>query len=100
MAAKGGEDRDVGIDPERVIAPMSGGDQPAVEVEDALQFRAVESRNRAPVPRGRERRDDTQALFALGRGWSVSFNAFSSLRSACSSCSSSPIRVGSGSQSS
>ena len=34
MAAEGGEHRHVGIDPQRIIAPVAGGDHPAVEVED------------------------------------------------------------------
>ena len=50
MAAEGREDRHVGIDPKRVIAPVPGGDHPPVKVEDAGQFPAVECGDRAPVP--------------------------------------------------
>src|SRR5215213_11901279 len=51
-----------------IIAPMAGGDHASVEVEDAPQLQPVESGQRAPVPGARERRDDAQALFALGAG--------------------------------
>src|SRR5215211_4816734 len=68
MAAEGGEHRHFGIEAKRVIAPLAGGDHAPVEVEDAGPFQAVKSGNGAPVPRWRERRDDAQALFALG--WS------------------------------
>ena len=50
MAAEGREDRDVGIDPQRIVAPMPGRDHAPVEVEDARQLLAVESGDRAPVP--------------------------------------------------
>ena len=42
MAAKGREHRHVGIDPQRIIAPVAGGDHPTVEVEDAGKLRAFE----------------------------------------------------------
>ena len=35
MAAEGGEDRHVGIDSERIIAPVPGRDHAAVKVEDS-----------------------------------------------------------------
>ena len=69
MAPEGGEHRHVGIDPQRIIAPMAGRDHPAIEVEDAHQFLPVERGDRAPVPGWRERRDDTQALLTFGCGW-------------------------------
>ena len=50
VAAIGGEDSDIGVDPQRIIAPVSGGDHPAVEVEDPRQLPAIESRDWAPVP--------------------------------------------------
>ena len=66
MAAKGRENGDVGIDPQRIIAPVSGSDHSAVEVEDPRKLPPVESRYRAPVPCTWERRDDAQALFTFG----------------------------------
>jgi len=66
MAAIGREQGDVRIDPKRIIAPVSGGDHPPVEVEDPQQLTAVECRDWAPIPDTRERRDHAQALFALG----------------------------------
>ncbi len=68
MAAVSGEDRDVGIDAQRVIAPMSGSDHPAVEIEDPRQLPAIETRDWAPVPYTRERRNDAQADFTFGCG--------------------------------
>ena len=68
MAAEGGENRDVGIDPERVIPPVPGRHHPAVKVEDPRQLPAIEGGDWAPVPDTRERRDDAQALFTFGRG--------------------------------
>ena len=68
MAAIGREDGDFGIDAQRIVAPMTGRDHAPVEIEDPGKLHAVESGNRAPVPRARERRDDAQALLAFGRG--------------------------------
>ena len=68
MPAKGGEDRNVGIDPQRIIAPVPRSDHPPIKVEDARQLLPIESGDRAPVPRRRERRDDAQALFTFGWG--------------------------------
>ncbi len=50
VAAIGGEDGNIGIDPQRIVAPVAGSDHPAIEVEDAHQLLAVESGNWAPVP--------------------------------------------------
>ena len=69
MAAEGRENRDVGIDPQRIIAPVTGRDHAPVKVEDPRQLGAVESGDWAPVPGTRERRDDAQALLAFGCGW-------------------------------
>ena len=66
--AKCGKDRDVRIEPHPVIAPVPGGDHPAVKVEDALKLFPVERRNRPPVPRMRKRRNHTQALLTFGCG--------------------------------
>src|SRR6185369_13621963 len=100
MAAEGGENGDVGINPECVIAPMPGGDHASVEVEDARKFRAVEAGNRAPVPGWRERRDDAQALFTFDWGWRAAFSAATSLRSCAISSSSSASLTRAGSTSS
>src|SRR6478609_1218378 len=67
-AAEGGEAGDVDVEMHRIVAPMPGGDHAAVKVEDATQLAAVESGQRPPVPWSRERRNDAQALFALGAG--------------------------------
>ena len=66
MAAEGSEYRHVGIDAKRIVAPVPGGDHAAVKVEDPLELLAIESGDWAPVPGGRERRDDAQALFTFG----------------------------------
>jgi len=66
MTAESGEDRHIGIDPKRIVAPVAGGDHPPVKVEDPLELLAVESGDWAPVPGRRERRDDAQALFTFG----------------------------------
>ena len=79
MAAIGGEHRHVGIDPQRIIAPVPGSDHPAVEVEDAHQLLAIERGDWAPVPGARERRDDAQALFTFGCGCRAAFSASTSL---------------------
>ena len=68
MSAVGREHRDVGVDPKRIVSPMTGCDHPRVKVEDAREFLTVECRDWAPIPRRRERRDDAQALFAFGCG--------------------------------
>ena len=67
-SAIGGEHRNVGVDPERIIAPMAGDHHAAVEVEDSGKLLAFKGGNRAPVPRRRERRDDAQALLTFGCG--------------------------------
>ena len=36
VAPKGGEHRNIRIDPERIISPVPGRDHPAIEVEDPL----------------------------------------------------------------
>ena len=74
-----GEHRHVGIDPQRIIAPVAGRDHPAVEVEDPHQLLAVERGDWAPVPRGRERRDDAQALFTFGCGCRAALSVLSSV---------------------
>ena len=66
MPAERGENGDVGIDPQRIVAPVPGCDHPAVEVEDPTEFLAIKGCDWAPVPGRRERRNDAQALFALG----------------------------------
>ena len=66
VAAKGAETRDVAAEVDRIIAPVTGGDHPSVQVEDAREFLTVECGNRAPLSRTREGRDDAQARFALG----------------------------------
>src|SRR3954451_5678727 len=68
MAAECGEHCDVGIDPQRIIPPVTSSYHPAVQVEDAHQLSLVERGDRAPVPGCRERRDDAQADFTLGCG--------------------------------
>jgi hypothetical protein len=66
MPAVGSEDRDVGIDPQRIIPPMTGNHHPPVKVEDSLKLPPIERGDWAPVPFTRERRDDAQALFTFG----------------------------------
>ncbi len=100
VSAEGGEHRDVGIDAQRIIAPLPGGDHPAIKVEDALQFHPIECRNLAPLPRSWERRDDAQALLTFGRGARSALNAAISLRNASISRSSSDSRTRIGSTSS
>ena len=68
MAAVGREDRNVGIDPQRIIAPVAGGDHSSIEVEDPQKLLSVEAGNWAPVPGWRERRDDAQALLTFACG--------------------------------
>ena len=101
MAAESRENRHVGIDPQRIVAPVTGGHHPAVKVEDAAEFLAVERGDWAPVPGTGERRDDTQALFAFCCcGWRVVLSCLSSLRSSWISFSSSQSRALTGSTSS
>ena len=100
MAPEGGEHCDVGIDPQRIVAPMAGGDHPAVKIEDLHQLRAVERGDWAPVPWVGERRDDAQALFTFGWGWRAALSAFSSFLSSAISSSSSHSRARTGSTSS
>src|SRR4249919_3850857 len=100
MAAIGGENRDVGIDADCVIAPVPSSDHPSVEIEDARKLGAVEAGNRAPVPGSRERRDNAQALLTFGRGWLALFMAATSWRSWATSSSSSASRTRAGSTSS
>ena len=68
VAAVGRENRHVGIDPQRIIAPMTGSDHSSIEIEDPRKLRTVETGKRAPVPGLGERRDDAQARLALGWG--------------------------------
>ena len=100
MAAVGCEDGDVGIDAKRIIAPVPGGDHPAVKVEDPSQLPAIETRDWAPVPYTRERRDDAQADFTFGCGWRAVFSTATSFRNASISFSSSARRARTGSMSS
>ena len=65
MAAICSEYRDVRIDAERIIPPMTSGDHPAVKIEDAGKLPAIKGGNWAPVPSTRERRDYAQALFTF-----------------------------------
>ena len=90
-SAEGGEYGYIGAEVDRVIAPMAGCDHPPVEVEDASELEAVEAGNWAPVPGQWERRNDTQALFALGVAWRDRLSAAISLRSSAISRSSSAI---------
>ena len=99
-AAKRREDRDVAVEPNAVIPPMPGSDHSPIKVKYALQFDAVESGNRSPVPRVRKRRDHAQALFTIGLGWLRALNSATSRRSAAMSFSSSMRRALPGSQSS
>ena len=39
---EGSEHRHVGIEPHAIVPPMASSDHPAIEVEDALQFGAIE----------------------------------------------------------
>ena len=96
------EYRRVGIDPERVIAPVARRNHSAIQIQDPLQFPAIEGCNGAPIPARRERRDDAQADFTRGWGWAwrAALRAFNSARSSSSSCSRSLIRTRTGSQSS
>ena len=66
MAAEGREDGHVGIDPKRIIAPMTGRDHAPVKVEDAGQFLAVEAGDRAPVPDGSGTARRRSSAFDLG----------------------------------
>lgn len=68
VSAKGREQGEVGVEAERIVAPLARRDHPAIEVDDTVKFLSVESGGLAPVPGTRERRDDVQALFAFGRG--------------------------------
>jgi len=68
VSPKGGEHGNVGIYPKGVVAPVARSDHAPVQVEDALQFLAIESGDWAPAPSPRERRDDAQALFTFGCG--------------------------------
>src|SRR5690348_8955382 len=65
VPAKRREDRHVRVDPQRIVAPVTRCDHPAVEVEDPLQLPALKGGDWAPVPSARERRDDAQALFTF-----------------------------------
>src|SRR5437763_4842753 len=100
MTAEGGEDRHVGVDAKRIVAPMTGGDHPPVKVEDLHQLLALEGRDLPPLPFGGERRDDTQANFTFGWDWAGFFRALSSRRSSAISSSSSVRRARTGSTSS
>ncbi len=50
VTAKGGEDGNIGIDPQCIIAPVARGDHATIEVEDPRKLLPVESRDWAPVP--------------------------------------------------
>lgn len=50
MAPIGGEDRHVGADPYRIIAPVTRGDHSTVEVENPIEFAPVKGGDCAPVP--------------------------------------------------
>src|SRR4029453_7757786 len=98
--AESREDRHVGIEPDAIVAPVTGGDHPPIEIQDPLELRSIKCRNRAPVPRMRKRRDDTQALLTFGFAWLPARNSATSRRSASISSSSSANRARPGSQSS
>lgn len=66
VAAVRGKHRHVGIDPQRVVPPVAGGDHAPVEVEDPLELLAIERSDWAPVPGTGERRNDAQALLTFG----------------------------------
>ena len=66
VPAVGRKDRDVRIDPQRIIPPVTGDHHATIEVEDPLKLPAIERGDWAPVPFTRERRDDAQALFTFG----------------------------------
>ena len=68
MTPERGEYGHVGIDPQRIIAPVAGDDHATIEVEDAGELASFKSGDWAPVPLRRERRDDAQALLTLGWG--------------------------------
>ena len=67
MSPIGRENRHIGIDPKRIVPPMTRGDHSTVKIHDPLQLLAIEGGNWAPVPDGGERRDDAQALLTSGR---------------------------------
>ena len=66
MAAIGREDRDIGIDPKRVIPPVPGSHHAPIKIEDSHELGTLEAGDWAPIPDWRERRNDAQALFAFG----------------------------------
>ena len=84
-AAEGGEDRHLGMERQAVIAPVPRRDHPPVQVEDPLQFDAVERRDRLALAGPGKRRDDAQALLASGGDWRMAFSSATCLRSAASS---------------
>ena len=51
VAAEGGEDGDVGIDPQRVVAPVAGGDHPAIEIEELRRELKIVKTSRQPQPK-------------------------------------------------
>ena len=99
-AAEGSEHRHVGVEPHAIVAPVAGGDHPAVEIENPLKLTPVESGNGSPVPRMRKRRHHAQALLTFGLGWLRALSSATSRRSAAISSSSSVSRARPGSQSS
>src|SRR5579864_1147262 len=48
MATEGGEHCDLGFDAKRIITPVTGGDHPAVKVEDARKFPSIKGGDWAP----------------------------------------------------
>ena len=97
MAAEGGEQGEVALEADGIIAPMTGRDHPPVEVEDAGPFQAFESGNSLPVPIMRERGNDVHALLAFCRGVPGPTLLFRSARKAAISRSSSHNRASIGS---
>ena len=101
MAPEGRENRDVGIDPQRIIAPVPGRDHPPIEVEDPRSARV-----RSKVAIGRRSQGRGNGAMTLKRFWpsaaagAVPSALAISLRSSSISCSSSPIRARTGSTSS
>src|SRR6476469_1246116 len=85
----GSEDRDIMVDPQGVIAPMTGSDHPPIQIDDPHELLTVEGGDGNSVSTTRKRGDDTQALFTFGCGCRAVLRSFSSARSAPSSSSSS-----------
>ena len=96
-AAEGSEDRHLAIERQAVIAPVPRRHHSPVEVEDSLKFKPVERDHGLPVPGRRERRDDAQALLAVGAGVICARSWRTSSASAATCASSSAARIWAGS---